>query len=245
MAENTRLDRALVERGLATSRTQAARWIEQGRVCVNGVVVTKNSVKVSPEQRLHVVPGQTAEYVSRAGHKLAGALEIFSDISVRGKRCLDAGASTGGFTDVLLRAGADHVVAADVGHGQLVTSLRQDPRVSVFEGFNVRYMSPEDIGGPVELTVCDVSFISLTLILGALAKATAPGGDLVVMVKPQFEVGAHRVGRSGVVTSQAQRQEAVDGVAQVAADLGLTERGRVRSSLPGQDGNQEFFLWLS
>lgn len=160
-----------------------------------------------------------------------------------GKRCLDAGASTGGFTDVLLRRGAREVVAVDVGHDQLDPSLRADPRVRVLEGMNVRWMRPEDIGGPAELTVCDLSFISLTLVLEPLAAATVPGGDLVLMVKPQFEVGAERLARTGVVTSEQERARAVEAVAAAARAHGLSVRGRERSPLPGQDGNHEFFLW--
>ncbi|KAA9393024.1 TlyA family RNA methyltransferase [Kocuria coralli] len=244
MGEGARLDKELVGRGLARSRTQAARWIEDGRVTVDGVTVTKTSVKVSRDAELVVAPGESPEYASRAGHKLAGALDAFPEVTVRGLRCLDAGASTGGFTDVLLRRGAREVVAVDVGHGQLVRSLREDPRVIVHEGLNVRYMAPETIGGRAALTVCDLSFISLRLVVEPLAGCTEPGGDLILMVKPQFEVGAERLGRTGVVTSDQQRREAVDAVARAAESAGLHERGRVRSPLPGQDGNHEFFLWL-
>lgn len=245
MGDVQRLDRALVERGLARSRTQAAQWIADGRVEVGGVVTVKGALKVRASDELAVHPGDGPEYVSRAGHKLAGALEAFTDICVDGKRCLDAGASTGGFTDVLLRRGARQVVAVDVGHRQLVDSLRGDHRVQVFEGVNVRYLDPALIGGPAALTVCDLSFISLKLVVEPLARATESGGDLILMVKPQFEVGADRLGRTGVVTSEHQRQEAVEGVVTAAAAAGLVERGRVRSPLPGQDGNHEFFLWLS
>ncbi|WP_199732534.1 TlyA family RNA methyltransferase [Kocuria soli] len=243
-ADSVRLDRALVDRGLARSRTQAAGWLDEGRVSVDGVVVRKASAKVGPESQVTVAPGAEPEYVSRAGHKLAGALDAFPDVRVEGRRCLDAGASTGGFTDVLLRRGADHVVAVDVGHGQLVDSLRRDDRVHVYEGLNVRYLTPEQIGGPAQLTVCDLSFISLTLVVEPLAEATEPGGDLILMVKPQFEVGAERLGRTGVVTSEHQRLEAVETVVTAARATGLEEHGRVLSPLPGQDGNREFFLWL-
>ncbi|MDO5619495.1 TlyA family RNA methyltransferase [Kocuria sp.] len=239
-----RLDRVLVERGLARSRTQAAQWIGEGRVEVGGVVMTKGAVKVTADQMVAVRPSEGPEYVSRAGHKLAGALDAFTEISVADKRCLDAGASTGGFTDVLLRRGAGEVAAVDVGHGQLVDQLRRDPRVHVFEGVNVRHLDPASIGGPAELTVCDLSFISLTLVVEPLARATKPGGDLILMVKPQFEVGAERLGRTGVVTSEEQRREAVDGVLAAAERVGLVKRGELRSPLPGQDGNHEFFLWL-
>jgi len=240
---SARLDQELTSRGLARSRTVAARWIAEGRVAVNGQPVTKPSARVGPEDAVEVRAADVPDYVSRAGHKLAGALAAFPEITVEGRRCLDAGASTGGFTDVLLRAGAREVVAVDVGHDQLVPSLRAHSRVRVFEGMNVRWMRPEDIGGPAELTVCDLSFISLTLVVGPLAEATVPGGDLVLMVKPQFEVGADRLARTGVVTSEAERARAVDAVAAAAREQGLTVLGRERSPLPGQDGNHEFFLW--
>lgn len=181
-----RLDKYLVEAGFVSSRTLAAKLIAAGDVQVNGKAARKASMIVGPEDTLYVRQSELTEYVSRAGHKLAGALDAFPDIEVEGKRCLDAGASTGGFTDVLLRRGAAHVAAVDVGHGQLVDALREEPRVGVYEGLNVRYMKPEDIGGQVELTVSDLSFISLTLVMEALANATETGGDLVLMVKPQF-----------------------------------------------------------
>lgn len=183
-------------------------------------------------------------YVSRAGHKLAGALEAFPAVVVAGKRCLDAGASTGGFTDVLLRQGAAQVVAVDVGHGQLVPHLREDPRVDVHEGLNVRYVTPEQIGGSAQLTVADLSFISLTLVLAPLAHCTEPGGDLVLMVKPQFEVGKERLSRTGVVSSDHERRRAVAQVARAAVDAGLELCGLAASPLPGQDGNVEYFLWM-
>ncbi len=238
-----RLDRALTERGLARSRTVAAGLIKAGRVSVNGSPVTKPSAVVLPEDALEVAATEGEEYVSRAGHKLAGALERFPDVDPAGKRCLDAGASTGGFTDVLLRRGAREVVAVDVGHDQLVPELRADPRVRVHEGLNVRYLDPAQIGGPAQLTVCDLSFISLTLVVPALAAATEPGGDLLLMVKPQFEVGVHALSRTGVVTSEAAREAAVERVRECARDVGLEVLGTAPSPLPGQDGNVEFFVW--
>jgi 23S rRNA (cytidine1920-2'-O)/16S rRNA (cytidine1409-2'-O)-methyltransferase len=177
--------------------------------------------------------------------KLAGALDAFPSVQVEGKRCLDAGASTGGFTEVLLRRGADHVVAVDVGHDQLVPQIRNDPRVAVHEGLNVRYMTAEEIGGPASLTVADLSFISLTLVVAPLAACTEPGGDLVLMVKPQFEIGKDRLGRTGVVTSERERRLAVGKVAAAAMDAGLELRGLASSPLPGQDGNVEYFLWMT
>ncbi len=238
-----RLDKALVERSLARSRTLAAQLIAEGAVAVNGRVAAKASMKVAETDRLTVEESDLLAYVSRAGHKLAGALAAFPEVEVEGKRCLDAGASTGGFTDVLLRKGANRVAAVDVGHDQLVDSIRFDPRVDVFEGMNVRYLRPEDIGGAVDLVVSDLSFISLTLVMEALAGAVRSGGDLLLMVKPQFEVGKHQIGRGGVVADPEAREQAVEKVKTSAESHGLTVCGVEASPLPGQDGNVEFFLW--
>jgi 23S rRNA (cytidine1920-2'-O)/16S rRNA (cytidine1409-2'-O)-methyltransferase len=240
-----RLDQALVARGLARSRTHAAALIAEGRVSSAGQLLSKASLQVAEGRELAVEQSEQDSYVSRAGHKLAGALDAFPAITVAGKRCLDAGASTGGFTEVLLRRGAEHVVAVDVGHGQLVPQLRNDPRVAVHEGLNVRYMSPDDIGGPAALTVADLSFISLTLVVLPLALCTEPGGDLVLMVKPQFEIGKDRLGRTGVVNSERERRMAVEKVANAALDAGLDLCGLAASPLPGQDGNVEYFLWIT
>ncbi|MEJ1193793.1 TlyA family RNA methyltransferase [Pseudarthrobacter sp. CCNWLW207] len=239
-----RLDQALVARGLARSRTHAASLISEGKVTSAGQVLSKASIQVEDSKDLAVEHTEQDSYVSRAGHKLAGALDAFPAITVEGKRCLDAGASTGGFTDVLLRRGAAHVVAVDVGHGQLVPQLRSDPRVEVHEGLNVRYMAAEDIGGTVALTVADLSFISLTLVVLPLALSTEPGGDLVLMVKPQFEIGKDRLGRTGVVNSERERRMAVEKVANAALDAGVDLCGLAASPLPGQDGNVEYFLWI-
>jgi 23S rRNA (cytidine1920-2'-O)/16S rRNA (cytidine1409-2'-O)-methyltransferase len=239
-----RLDQALVARGLARSRTHAASLISEGKVSSAGQVLSKASLQVEDSKDLAVEHTEQDSYVSRAGHKLAGALDAFPAITVAGKRCLDAGASTGGFTDVLLRRGAAHVVAVDVGHGQLVPQLRDDPRVEVHEGLNVRYMSAADIGGTVALTVADLSFISLTLVVLPLALSTEPGGDLVLMVKPQFEIGKDRLGRTGVVNSERERRMAVQKVANAALDAGVDLCGLAASPLPGQDGNVEYFLWI-
>lgn len=240
----SRLDQELVTRSLARSRTDAARLIAEQRVVVNGAVAAKAAKTVNEASKISVKPTDVEEFVSRAGHKLAGALVAFSQIEVGGKRCLDAGASTGGFTDVLLRRGADHVEAVDVGHGQLVAELRADARVHVHEGMNVRYLKAEDIGGQVALVVADLSFISLTMVMNALANATEPNGDLVLMVKPQFEIGREQLGRTGVVSGAFQRRKAVDIVITSALGAGLSVRGLARSPLAGQDGNVEFFLWL-
>ena len=185
-------------------------------------------------------------YVSRGAHKLLGALAAFlpAGLVVQGRRCLDAGASTGGFTDVLLRAGATRVIAVDVGYGQLAWSLRTDDRVTVHDRCNVRELTAATIGGRVDLVVADLSFISLTMVLPALVALTRPDGDLVVMVKPQFEVGRERLGPGGVVRDPGQRAEVVLAVARAADLLGRGTRGVHASPLPGPAGNVEYFLWL-
>lgn len=241
MARRNRLDVELVRRGLARSREQAAALVADGRVEVKGLVAGKAAAMVDPADPVRVVDGGP-DYVSRGGHKLAGALEVFKELAVKERRCLDAGASTGGFTDVLLRAGAAEVVAVDVGYGQLAWSLRTDDRVRVHDRQNVRALTPDVIGGPADLTVADLSFISLTLVLPALAACTTT--DLVPMVKPQFEVGRERVGPGGVVRDPGLWAEAVTDVARSAEDLGFGVAGVTRSPLPGPAGNIEFFLWL-
>lgn len=243
MAARPRLDVELVRRGLAPSREQAQEAIMAGLVRVNGVRATKASSQVDINASLTIEQSETTErYASRGAHKLAGALATFS-IDVEGLRCLDAGASTGGFTDVLLRGGAREVLAVDVGYGQLVWALQQDDRVRVLDRTNIRHLAPEMIGGPVDLLVADLSFISLTLVLPALA-ALAAGGTMVVMVKPQFEVGKERLGHGGVVREPALRQWAVTQVAEAAQALGWAMRAVVASELPGPSGNVEYFLWL-
>jgi 23S rRNA (cytidine1920-2'-O)/16S rRNA (cytidine1409-2'-O)-methyltransferase len=243
MARRARLDAELVRRKLARSREQAAQLVEAGRVQVRGTVARKVAAMIDPADPVLVTGEDPAtEYVSRGGHKLAGALAAFPSLAVEGRRCLDAGASTGGFTDVLLRAGARQVVAVDVGYGQLAWPIRTDERVVVLERTNVRTLTPEAIGGPVELTVADLSFISLRLVLPALAACTEPDGDLALMVKPQFEVGRERVGAGGVVRDWRLRAEAVLDVAAAAADLGLGVAGVTASPLPGPSGNVEFFV---
>ena len=242
----TRLDTELVRRGLARSRQHAGDLIAAGRVDVDGQPVARSAVQVTDERTVTVrLDDDDPGYVSRAGHKLAGALDAFEAIVVRGRRCLDAGASTGGFTDVLLRRGAAHVVAVDVGHGQIVDSLRSDPRVDVREGVNVRSLARGDITPEPTLVVADLSFISLTLVVAALADVAARDADLLLMVKPQFEVGRERLGSGGVVRVPALWVDAVVGVASAAAEQGLGVRGVVRSPLPGPSGNVEFFVWLN
>jgi 23S rRNA (cytidine1920-2'-O)/16S rRNA (cytidine1409-2'-O)-methyltransferase len=247
MARRARLDAELVRRKLARSREQAAELVEAGRVQVRGTVARKVAAMIDPADPVLVTGEDPATaYVSRGGHKLAGALEAFGKggLTVAGRRCLDAGASTGGFTDVLLRAGAARVVAVDVGYGQLAWPIRTDARVAVLERTNVRTLTPELIDGVVDLTVADLSFISLRLVLPALAVCTAPDGDLALMVKPQFEVGKERVGAGGVVRDWRLRAEAVLDVAATAAELGLGVAGTTASPLPGPSGNVEFFVWF-
>ncbi|MFJ4655951.1 TlyA family RNA methyltransferase [Nocardia sp. NPDC088792] len=247
MARRARVDAELVRRGLARSREHAVELIAAGRVLINGTVATKPATGVETATPL-VVRDEPDEvqWASRGAHKLLGALEAFEPqgVSVSGKRCLDAGASTGGFTDVLLSRGAKEVVAADVGYGQLIWRLQNDDRVHVHDRTNVRALTPELIGGPVELVVTDLSFISLALVLPALAACAAPGADLLPMVKPQFEVGKERVGSGGVVRAPALRAEVVREVAAAAAELGLRTLGVTASPLPGPSGNVEYFLWL-
>lgn len=242
-----RLDSELVRRGLARSRRHAGELISAGRVSVDGVAALRSAVPLTGDQVVTVsIDGDDPGYASRAGHKLAGALDHWepAGLMVAGRRCLDAGASTGGFTDVLLRRGATTVVAVDVGHGQLRESLRDDPRVDSREGVNVRTLAPDDVRPAPDLVVADLSFISLTLVLPALAAVVAPDGDLVVMVKPQFEVGRERLGSGGVVREPALRSEAVLAVARAGLGLGLRVVGVCASPLPGPSGNVEFFLWL-
>lgn len=213
---------------------------------MRGVPARKPATLVDAADPVRVVDAEGVDYVSRGGHKLAGALREFmpAGLVVAGRRCLDAGASTGGFTDVLLRYGAAEVVAVDVGYGQLAWSLRTDPRVRVHERTNVRTLTPTAIGGLVALAVADLSFISLRLVLPALVGCVEPDGDLVLMVKPQFEVGRGRVGAKGVVRDPALWTEAVWSVLAAAADAGLGTAGVARSPLPGPSGNMEFFVWL-
>ena len=254
MTRRSRLDAELVRRGLARSREHAAELVTSGRVRVGGQAAGKPATQVAAGAAIVVAEDeQERTYASRGAHKLLGALEAFGPqgLQVAGRRCLDAGASTGGFTDVLLRAGAARVVAVDVGYGQLAWSLRSDPRVGVLDRTNVRTLTPEQLagleglgGGLAELVVGDLSFISLRLVLPALIRCAVPEADFVLLVKPQFEVGRERLGAGGVVRDPALRGEAVRAVADEACALGLGVRGVVASPLPGPSGNVEYFLWL-
>ena len=242
-----RLDAELVRRGLASSRERAAQLIAEGRVKVAGAVASKPATGVTTDVAIVVKEGENGpDYVSRGAHKLVGALAAFTPLGLRveGRRALDAGASTGGFTDVLLRSGVAEVVAVDVGYGQLHWSLQQHEKVVVHDRTNVRTLTTDDIGGPVDLVVGDLSFISLTLVLDALLGVTRPDGDLALMVKPQFEVGKDRLGKGGVVRDPELWVETVLGVAHAAAERGWGARAVTVSPLPGPSGNVEFFLWL-
>jgi 23S rRNA (cytidine1920-2'-O)/16S rRNA (cytidine1409-2'-O)-methyltransferase len=243
MVRRLRLDAELVRRRLARSREQAAELITAGRVEVRGTTATKAATGVEQDTPIRVIAdAEDPGWASRGAWKLLGALTEFPELAVTGRRCLDAGASTGGFTDVLLRRGATQVVAVDVGYGQLAWSLRSDPRVVVHDRTNVRTLTPEQIGGPAALTVADLSFIPLELVLPALTACTTE--DLLPMVKPQFEVGRDRLGKGGVVRDPRAHADAVRQVAEAARRLGWGTAGLARSPLPGPSGNVEFFLWL-
>jgi 23S rRNA (cytidine1920-2'-O)/16S rRNA (cytidine1409-2'-O)-methyltransferase len=244
MPRRSRLDAELVRRGLARSREHAVTLIAEGRVAVAGTAATKPATGVEAGTPVIVrTDPDTPSWVSRGAHKLLGALDAFG-VAVEGRRVLDAGASTGGFTEVLLSRGAAEVVAVDVGYGELAWSLRTDDRVHVLERTNVRSLTPEAIEGPVDLVVADLSFISLRLVLPALTACARPEADLLPMVKPQFEVGRERLGAGGVVRDPEHRVQAVLDVAVAAASLGWGTAGVVASPLPGPAGNVEFFLWL-
>ena len=243
MPRRARVDVELVRRGLARSRQQAAELIGAGKVSIDGMPAVKPGTAVAVTAALAVADDAGHNWVSRGAHKLIGALDSFG-ITVEGRRCLDAGASTGGFTEVLLDRGAREVVAADVGYGQLAWSLRSDPRVVVVERSNVRDLLPVMIGGPVDLIVADLSFISLTTVLAALIGCASPDADIVPMVKPQFEVGKGQVGPGGVVQDPDLRAGAVLAVARRAEELHWHTVDVAASPLPGPSGNVEYFLWL-
>jgi 23S rRNA (cytidine1920-2'-O)/16S rRNA (cytidine1409-2'-O)-methyltransferase len=239
--KKARIDAELAEQGLFPSRTAAAGAVRAGevRIGADGPVALRPSQLVDPGAALVVDSGP--RYVSRGGTKLENALAALG-VAVDGRECLDVGASTGGFTDCLLQRGASHVAAVDVAYGQLDLSLREDPRVTVIERLNARALEPSDLPFVPELAVVDVSFISLTKILPAVARCLAPGGEALAMVKPQFELGRERVGR-GVVRDDRDRHEAILTVAAAATELGLPVRGFAPSNLPGPKGNRETFVW--
>jgi len=238
----TRLDQALVQQGLCPSREQAKRLIIAGEVSVNGHPSTKPGLLIPDDAVLHIKT--PPKFVSRGGLKLEGALEHFG-IDVTGKTCLDIGSSTGGFTDCLLQRGAVKVYAFDVGTNQLVWKLRSDPRVVSRENFNVRHMKPEDVGEMVDVLVGDLSFISLTLVLPAALTAVRPGGDCLVLVKPQFELSRDEVGKGGIVREPELHQKACDKIQSFVQSHGQLEwKGITESSIQGTDGNREFLAWF-
>src|ERR1019366_1167688 len=235
----TRLDRLIVERGLTASREKAQALIMAGEVLVNGQKAAKPGQPVPDDSRIEILA--RPPYVSRGGLKLAGALRRFA-IGVAGRTCLDIGASTGGFTDVLLQAGAVRVHAVDVGAGQLDWKLRTDPRVVVHEGINARAIQFEDIGERVDFIACDVSFISVTLILPAAVPLLQPAGQMVILIKPQFEAGRGQVGKGGIVRDPAVHQAACERVARAVRELGF-ETSMMESPILGAEGNKEFLLY--
>jgi 23S rRNA (cytidine1920-2'-O)/16S rRNA (cytidine1409-2'-O)-methyltransferase len=243
VTRRARVDAELVRRGLARSRQQAAELIGAGRVSIDGMPAAKPATAIAVSARLTVDAADERSWVSRGAHKLIGALDAFA-IPVSGARCLDAGASTGGFTEVLLDRGAREVVAVDVGYGQLAWSLRSDERVTVLERTNVRELTAAAIAGHVDLVVADLSFISLSTVLPALVSCASADADIVPMVKPQFEVGKDRVGAGGVVSDPQVRADAVLSVASRAAELDWHTIGVTASPLPGPSGNVEYFLHL-
>lgn len=238
-----RLDAELARRGLARSREQARALIEAGAVSVRGAVALKPATQVDPADAIVVSEATVDTYVSRGAHKLASALDALQ-VDVTGARALDAGASTGGFTQLLLERGAHSVIAVDVGYGQLAWPLRTDERVTVLERTNVRMLDPDSLPYRPDLVVADLSFISLRLVLPALAACCAEGADLLLMVKPQFEVGRAEVG-DGVVRDPLLRARAVRSVIDEALGQGLSLLGVAPSSLPGPSGNVEYFIWLA
>ena len=241
MAAGQRLDERVLAEGLAESRSIAQGLIRAGRVLVDDTPVDKPGTRIRSEASLRI-KGGVRRFVSRGGDKLAGALDALG-VDCTDRHCLDVGASTGGFTDCLLQRGARHVVALDVGTGQLHEKLRQDPRVFALERVNARHLEASQLPYPVELVTVDTSFISVTLLLPRLAEV-APAAELLVMVKPQFELRRDQVGKGGVVRDDGLREAAVDRVRMCAAGLGYEPLGQVDSAIHGPKGNREIFLWL-
>ncbi len=237
-----RIDAALVDLGYFPSRERARAAVLAGEVRVGGEVVTKAGHSVADDALIEVAEKQ--RFVSRGGEKLNGALDAFG-VDVSGVRAIDVGASTGGFTDCLLQRGAVHVVAMDVGYGQLAWSLRTDPRVTVFERLNIRAADPDALGAPFDLVVIDVSFISLRVVLPHLLPLLGPEASLIALVKPQFEAGKGRVGKRGVVRDPSVHEEVIRGAAEAATDADLVVRGLTYSPIKGPEGNIEFWMWAA
>jgi 23S rRNA (cytidine1920-2'-O)/16S rRNA (cytidine1409-2'-O)-methyltransferase len=239
-----RLDKLVVTRGLAPSRERAQALILAGKVLVNGQKIEKAGHPVEKEAEVKLL-GEDLRYVSRGGLKLEKALEHFH-LDVSGMVCVDVGASTGGFTDCLLQHGARRVIAIDTGYGQIAHALRNDPRVSLLERTNARYLKPGDLPEPADLVVIDVSFISATLVLPAIVAAAFPeekrGKKIIVLVKPQFEAGREQVGKGGIVRDESAQQQAVEKVRQALIALGCSRTEVVESPIRGAEGNREFLL---
>ena len=244
-AMKIRLDKLLVERQLAPTRERAQALILAGKVLVNEQKIEKSGTGVDPGVRVRLL-GDDLQYVSRGGLKLERALEHWN-VEVEGKICLDVGASTGGFTDCLLQHGAARVVAVDTGYGQMDFKLRQDARVRLLEKVNARYLTREDVGEDIDLVVADVSFISLTLVLpavvGAAFAGASSGGSLIVLVKPQFEVGREQVGKGGIVKDEGAQQGAIEKVRRTVISLGFNKTEAIESPILGGEGNREFLLY--
>ena len=240
-AKKLRLDRLLVERCLVESRERGQAMILGGQVLVNGQKVDKAGTLVPEDADIRIL-GEALPYVSRGGLKLEAALREFK-VDVSGKTALDAGASTGGFTDCLLQHGCGKVYAVDVGYGQIAWKLRQDPRVIVIERVNVRDMDPSLVPEPVDIAVADVSFISLEKVIPSILKFLKPDAEIIALIKPQFEVGREQVGKGGIVRDEAARDAAVRRVAEFIRGLGLDVKGVIPSPITGQDGNVEYLLY--
>lgn len=245
--DKIRIDRLLVERGLVDTRTRAAAMVLAGEVVVDDKRVDKPGAQVSAtaDVRLRPRAGEVLPYVSRGGLKLAGALDTFTDVVVAGRIAMDVGASTGGFTDVLLQRGVARVHAVDVGYGQLAWKIANDPRVVVHDRTNIRTADPTLVGEAIELVVIDCSFVSLTKVLPALPPFLAPRADVVALIKPQFEVGPEGVGKGGIVKQAALHEAAKASVCAAAEALGFAVRGDMRSPILGREGNVEFLVWLT
>jgi len=236
-----RLDKLLVQRGLVSSREKARALIMAGKVLVDGRVGRKASELIHPEADLRIKEG--LPYVSRGGLKLERALDHFG-IRVEGKVAMDVGASTGGFTDCLLKRGAKRVYAVDVGYGQLAWELQKDPRVVNLQRRNIRYLSEEEVGEKVDLATIDTSFISLKIVIPATVRFLRPGGEIIALIKPQFEVGRGKVGKGGVVRDPELHREVIEEIWGFCLQRGLSPQGVVESPLPGPKGNREFFIYV-
>ncbi|HPF81646.1 TlyA family RNA methyltransferase [Nostocoides australiense] len=246
MSGGERLDQALVARGLARSRGQARELLEAGRVRLNEAPAAKPATRVGPGDRL-AIDGDLNIRVGRGADKLDAAVTAFepAGLAVAGKRALDVGASTGGFTQILLERGASEVLALDVGHDQLAEPVRSDPRVHDLSGRSIRGLTPDDIGGSVDLLVADLSFISLTLVMADLERVSGEAADLILLIKPQFEVGRGRLDKKGIVRDPTDRAGAMRDVLQAGVDAGLCVRGLIASPVVGTHGNREYLGWLA